>query len=395
MRHLFLKIIFRYTQWISATWTILVLLDLLISKYIGTQHQFTASIFGFFISSAVSTAALNGTQWPIFLRRTSDSIKKFWIFSLAILLFNIAFNGVCYLLVCQFFKMIGIVDALMVLEPIELLWASLLIYTFGLILLWDSKAVQSSSSLRPGRHFLLIGGVYLWLLLMVPIFVFSRLIGYYFAELTLLFYFLFANQFVAGSIQVRDRWKLGIVLSAALSVLLFITFQFGIRYSNGQSTLLGLLVQDKGSQFSEIESIHKPSQWIVWMKNRKDWTPDQVNQALFKLEQLCPPIATDNPLYIDCSEKNPAEKWLSISGRSEESVVLERLASTSVYVRMLGLIGARGQEKFSPEVQEKIQAIFLAPGRLSTVAERTLNRDERDQKNAAGITVQIVNESLR
>lgn len=388
MKHFLFTIANKYARWTLSVWTILFLFEVLISKYAGVDSNLFGTLIGFGVAVFVSATILNQTQWPILWRRTSETIRQFWTGIFAILLMNLVLNGLCWF---SFKSYKGAAASLFETTPLDICWSIILAFTFSLVMLFNQKVMMANNAIKPVRQVLLLAGFYIWLIAIVPLLVYSRLLAYAFAELSLIAIFLFNNPFVLSSITFRTRMRNLCFATAGILVLVGLSYELEILKSSEPSTFLGKIGPTKPWFYSNLEKIDKPSVWINWKNNwystTTDRKPEQMDQALTKLESICPVLPTDSPAVIECTEKNAETVSTVVYGKTEEPVILARLNSSSLYVKLLGVLSARQLEQFSPEIKGKLEEITQSVGRLSSVAEMTLANHNKD--NQVGLRIVV------
>lgn len=388
MKHFLFYIASKYARWSLSLWTILFLFEVLVSKYAGVESNLFGTLFGFGMVVFISAMTMNQTQWPILWRRTSETIRQFWAGIFAILIFNLVLNGLCWVI----FKSYKASAAnLFETTPLDICWSIILAFTFSLVMLFNQKVMMANNALKPVRQVLLLSGFYIWLIAIVPLLVYSRLLAYALAELSLIAIFLFNNQFILGSIIFRTRIRNFCFATVGIFVLIGLSYQLEILKSSAPSDFLGKIGQKKPWFYSDLEKIDKPSVWIDWKNNwystATDRKPEEMDQALTRLESICPVLPTDSPAAIECSEKNAETESTTIYGKTEEPVILARLNSSSLYVKLLGVLSARQLEQLSPEIKGKLVEISQSNGRLSLVAEKTLANHNKD--NQVGLRIVV------
>lgn len=388
MKHFLFNIANKYARWTLSIWTILFLFELLISKYASFEFNLFGTLFGFGLVVFISATMMNQTQWPIFWRRTSETIRQFWAGIFALLIFNLALNGLCWL-IFKTYK--GTTVSLFETTPLDICWAIILVFTFSLVMLFNQRVMMANNALKPARQVLLLAGFYVWLIIIVPLLVYSRLFAYGFAAVFLIGVFLFNNSFILGSIRLRTRIRNFCIATASILILMGVSYELEILKSSEPSTFLGRIGPKKPWFFSDLEKIDKPSVWIDWKNNwfstTTDRKPEQMDQALAKLESICPVLPTDSPAVVECIEKNAETTSTVIYGKTEEPLILARLNSSSFYVRLLGILSARQLEHLSPEIKGKLEEMSRSVGRLNSVAEVTLAYHNKDNKAGLRIVV--------
>lgn len=388
MKHFLFNIASKYARWTFSAWTILFLFEVLVSKYADVHFNLFGTLMGFGLVVFISATTMNQTQWPILWRRTSETIRQFWAGIFAILIFNLVLNGLCWF-IFKTYK--GTATNLFETTPLDICWAIILTFTFSLVMLFNQKVMMANNALKPMRQVLLLAGFYVWLIIIVPLLIYSRLLTYAFAELSLIAVFLFNNQFILGSIIFRTRIRNFCFATVGIFVLMGLSYKLEILKSSEPSTFLGKIGPTKPWFYSDLEKIDKPSVWIDWKKNwystATDRKPEQMDQALTKLESICPVLPTDSPAVVECTEKNAETVSTVIYGKTEESVILARLNSSSLYVKLLGVLSARQLKQLSPAVKGKLEEITQSVGRLSSVAEMTLANHKKN--NQAGLRIVV------
>lgn len=383
MRQFLYDITIRYTRWTILTWTILFLFDVLLSKFAGFSFNFFGTILGFGLGIFMSTILMNQTQWPLFWRRTSETIQQFWLGIFAVLLFNLILNGMSYL-IFQTFRGPSANADIFQSTPLDILWIVIIAFTLGPLMLFDQKALQAKNTLKPARQFLLLLGVYAWMISVVPLFVYSRLLGYTFIEISLVATFLLNNIFILGSIRRQIRIRALAITTTVILFLMVFCYKLEITKSPEPSIFLGKIGPKKIWSFSDLEKVDKPSVWVAWvntwLSTATDINPEHLNQALVKLESICLSQPTDYPAVIECSEKNVDAIDTIIYGKADETIILARLKSANLFVKLLGVLSARQLEYFSPEIEGQLKEISKSAGRLSMVAEKTLVDHKKDNK---------------
>jgi hypothetical protein len=387
MKQFLFNIFKRYGQWIFICWTILFLLDFLIISV--EKARVLTSMYGFLLLGLVVTNSMDNTRWVFYWRRIAPSIKDFWFGVSAVQLFSVLLNGVIYLTISKFYATESIF-----FEPtvIDIFWIFLISFSQSLAIMSDIKSFLTDNSLKPARQLFVLLIVYIWLIIIFQIFSFSRILGYLITEISILCWLLMRNIFVVGSIHKKLRYKAlvySVLASAGLSIGSYV---LALNDFSGSKKILGALEPQKNIQFSEINVVDNPSSWVRWYKQVKLIDEKQSITALAKLEELCPPQPTDTPTIIECFEKNPIEKGVSLRevySIADASQVYQLLQDPHVYSKLLGLIAARGLDELSPEIRDAISTIASSGGRLAPVAELTLASRNKDQKRR--ILIQITN----
>ena len=391
MRHFFLNIFRRYSQWIFSTWMILLLLDFLLSRFAGQQVSALTSIIGFMLCAFVGTISMNSTRWVVYWRRTASSIKEFWLGIFAVQIFSLGLNGAIFFIISRFYGAEEVEGGLFQLTPFDLTWALILAISFSVAVMNDTKAMLANNSLRPSRQIFMLLGIYIWMLVVCPLFLYSHMLGYLVIEISILFWFLIGNTFVLGSIRKAVSRKIlavGIIGSLALSI---ISYAVALKGLPGSERFLGGLGPHKKAQFSELSSIDTPSLWIRWRNQVGTLDTEQTIIALSKLEDICPPQPTDTPTVIQCFEKKPTEEGASLDdsfNSVDASKAIRLLRDAHVYTKLVGLINARGLDELSPDIKEAISALTISGGRLAPVAELTLASHKKGQKRRIRIVIE-------
>ena len=222
------------------------------------------------------------------------------------------------------------------------------------------------------------------------------MLGYAFFEAALISIFLLTNNLVLNSLPRAVLKKSLCVGLGAVVLLVLVSQPFDIKKfqlsPSLQSELQGYFNIEKKWNFGDLEKVETPSQWAAWLNSAAVLSPEQLLKALDKLEAICPAIPTDIPAYITCYEKDPTERAaiIKISTSSSEADILIQLKSPNMYMRLVGLFAARHLEKFSSELTAVLQKIYQTPGRLSSVAEKTLGNVKFEKPS--GVNVRILAE---
>lgn len=387
MKNFLFKIANKYARWSLSIWTLFFVFEVLVTKYLKFDLNVFGSLLGFGMALFISSMSMNQTQWTILWRRTSETIRQFWAGIFAILVFNLVLNGICWL-AFRLYK--GNVANLYETTSLDNCWVIILAFTFSLLMLFNQKAMIANNALKPARQILLMVGIYAWLIIIFPLLVYSRLLAYSFAELSLIAIFLFNNQFILTSISLRTRIRNFCFATVSIVVLMGLSYKLEIEKS-APSEFLGKIGPAKPWFYSDLEKTEKPSAWIEWKRNwfstTTDINPEQMDLALTKLEAICPALPTDSPAEIECTEKNIETTSTVIHGKTEDSVILARLNSSSLYAKLLGVLSARQLEQLSPEIKGKLVEISQTNGRLSLVAEKTLANHNKDNRTGLRIIV--------
>lgn len=97
MKNFLFKIANKYARWSLSIWTLFFVFEVLVTKYLKIDLNVFGSLLGFGMALFISSMSMNQTQWTILWRRTSETIRQFWAGILAILVFNLVLNGICWL----------------------------------------------------------------------------------------------------------------------------------------------------------------------------------------------------------------------------------------------------------------------------------------------------------
>jgi hypothetical protein len=372
MRYLFLKLVQRYAQWILGSWAFFVTIELIYSGFVNRLADIGISSLGYIVGIVVSIAGVQGGRWPAVVRRTSQNIKQFWIFVFGIYLITLLLNGACYLLVRTLFEGPSAQGEFISDSPFHIVWIATITLAGYFTTLFDIRETASLNAANPSKQFWQTMKFFAAITISFGLYFFSNLLGYAFFLSFLLITFFLSNSFIKSSLQPLVRVKAAIASIGLVITLLFSTYAVENKRRSEPSKFLGKIGPKKSIPFSDLEKAESPSQWFSWLQNVSELTSDQVNAALEKLEKICPPTPADDLTVIECFQLNATPKSLRIESKSEENDILKRLNSNSEYVRLLGLVSARGIDTFSTELAAKIDSIKRTQGRLSLVAERTL-----------------------
>lgn len=382
MRHFFLNIFRRYSQWIFSIWLVIGLVDFLICQVAVLRERVLTSILGFILCTLLGTIIFNSTRWVFYWRRTASSIREFWLGILAVQIFSFGLNGAIFFTISRFYGAEAGEGVMYQLTSFDLTWILIIAFSFSFLLINDTKAILANNSFRPFSQILLLLKVYVVMLVTGVIFLYSHLLSYLVIAISILF-FLLGNTFVVGSIRKEVRRKIlagGIVGIFALSA---ISYGAALKALPGSKRFIGSLGPQQKAQFSDINSIDTPSLWVRWFNEVGTLDAEQTIMALSKLEDLCPPQLTDTPRIIECFEEKAtaSEAVLDYSSNSfDTSQVLRLLRNPHVYVKLVGLMNARGLDALTPEIEDAISALSISGGRLASVAELTLASPKKSQK---------------
>lgn len=385
MNHFYFQIAKRYAALSLTVWTIFIVLDFLLGKLSNDGTVLMTSLVGFLIAVTLTSLTGNSWRWVQFWRRSSQSIRQFWFFVFAIHLFSLGFNGALFYLATKLFSGSELISANLTPSASDVIWVAVLAFSVSLLMTVDVRTMAANSSLKPTRQLLNVLGLYVLILIFLPLFAYSRLLAYAFAELSILIVFLLQNSLVLTSIRRPVRiCSMGV---GAGFVLLLSMFSVLIEYKGPTHTsaFLGKIGPQRKWLFADIESLVRPSDWISWFSSAQQLNSAQMVQALLKLESLCPPGPTDAPTLIECHEKMPSQQNLTVT--SGDINFLEYLESPSEYVKLVGLLKARELAEFPPELKEKIEKLSRSPGRLSPVAEMTSAQHAKGRSSKLRIVV--------
>ena len=391
MMHFFLGIFKKYIQWILKIWIVVLLLDLLLDLLMGKptveKANLVNSIACLMFCIMCGTLSMN---WIVFWRRMASSIKEFWLTLFVVQIFNFGINIAIFLLISKIYGVQEFETQLFQSTGFDSVWALIIFFSTNFVLMNINQAQLTQNAHNLSNRFIKIIGIYFWLIILFFVFSYSRLLGYFLAEISILLWFLHANTLVLGSIQKSVRLKIqagGVICILAFTVSSYV---FAKNGSESSQSFLGSLVSQKKTHYTDLQFVDTPSSWVRWFKQVGVLETDQKIAAIAKLEALCPPQPTDTPTTIECFEKNPTENGLSFGGRIENadsSKVSRYLSDSHVYVKLLGLMHARGLSEFSPEIKEAISALAISGGRLSPVAELTLRSENKNQKSHIRINI--------
>lgn len=388
MKIFIFDILKRYSRITILMWGVLFLVDALGRHFFKEEGVFFGSIFSIGIVSFLSSTVMAQSRWLVFWRRTSESIRQYWVTVSLILLFNLMLNYMCYLIL---FKVAGGGDFLLDdFNPTkaDVLWLTLILISCNFTMLIDYKVVQTNLTIRPALQGVLFVGIYLWIILFFFVLFYSRLLGYAFIEVSLLTYFFYRNSFVLSSILPSIRNK-SLIVGLCFVILAATTSYLTEKYSDNPSDILGYFGPKKVWNFSESDfaKVDSPNALFPYLYHAKKLTSSQLLQALTKLETLCPRSSTDYPTVIDCFDKIPSEDDNCICSKLEESELHQFLDSDLEYAKLVGLLEARSIDIFSEKTKQKIEIISRQPGNLSPVALKTLASHGKDKKPKVRIRI--------
>lgn len=385
MKYFLGKIALRYIKYSLVIWLFLILVDLLLEKVFGDKAYLFSSMFGFFGANFFSTILMNSTRWPLFWRRASGSIFKFWSGICGILFSILSFNFVVHLLVLEIVLVKGDISKLFAITIFDQIWAIFLIYLFCISSIFDAKAHLANTALKPAKQFTIVLVIYAYMIILFAAMAYSRVIAYPLGSILLLGHIFLQNSFVLLSIQKKTRLKyfsLGVVATIAFSI---VSYEMEMSRSLGTSSFLGKLGQEKKWNYTDIEKVNKASSWVNWwnagiLAKYKYSNEDKLN-ALEKLESLCPPIPNDHPSVVLCFENDISDSQLEavVYGEPDEKIVLSQIASSRHYIKLLGLLSARQIKDLSSELKTKLKEISDTPGRLGPIAEKTLVQERTER----------------
>ncbi len=369
-----MKIAARYVRFTLTLWAFAVFCDLIIFKLYG-QTSLRFLIICVFFSTVVVSGLMNQSRWVDLWRRNSRNVRHFWAGILFVLLLNLLANVAAYFGTSRFFGHTD--DLFSSMSTMEVLVLLLVIYTFSLATVFDPSTLLERQKMRPARQLFGTIGIFIWLFIFFPLFVYSRLLGYAFLEISFLSWFFLKNGFLKFSVRRTVRMRMLMASVATLAVLMTITYRIEVRKPFGDHGLLGFIGPKQAWAFSDLEKIERPSEWVQWVKHSKLLTTEDLIASLEKLQQICPAQASDSPATIECLEAQADYSSVAIpsertGGETTEEQIHQLLASPLEYAKLTGLMFARGLSGFSPDLRTKIEAIGGSSGNLSPVAQVTL-----------------------
>lgn len=390
MKHFFLNIFKRYSQWIFSTWGTYLLLIFAMSKLNSESVTDLLLGLGFMLCSFVATILMSGTRWIVFWRNVASNLKEFWLGVFAVQIFSIVLNGTIFLVVSRFY-VTGAQAEPFQLTSFDFMWGLIIAFSLSVTIMDDTKVMLANNSLRQSSQFFMSLGIYIFMLVVFPLLLYSRLLFYLVIEISILFWFLMRNTFVLGSIRKTTRHKFLLV-----SVLVSLVFSIGsyvlaLDGLSGSQRFLGVLGPQKKTQFSELNSVDTPSLWVRWFSQVEVLDVQQTIIALSKLEDLCPPRPTDMPTIIQCFEKEPTNEGKSFNYPSlsvDASKVSLLLRDPHIYSKLFGLMAARSLNDFTTDINDAISSLAISGGRLAPVAELTLASHQKGQKGRISIVIE-------
>ncbi len=385
------KIAARYVRLTVTLWAIAVFCDLIVSKLYGSDTpRILTSVICVLFSTLLASGLMNQSRWVDLWRRKSRNVRNFWAVIAFVLLLNLLANVGAYFLTTRF---LGRTDELFsAMSAVEVLVVLILVYTFSLISVFDPRMLLERQKMRPARQLFGMMGVFIWLFIFFPLFVYSRLLGYSFLEVSLLCWFFLKNGFLKFSVRRVVRTRMLLVSLAVLLLLTTTVYQIEVRKPDHAFGLLGFLVPKKEWLFTNLETIDRPSEWVNWVKHSKNLSTEELIASLAKLQEICPAQPSDSPSIIQCLEARadysnsmiPNERT---GGETTEDQIHQLLASPLEYSQLTGLMLARGLSGFSSELKRKIENIGNTPGNLSPVAQVTMETHSATSRNRVRIII--------
>lgn len=377
-----LDIIKRYSRFTILFWVTLILLDVLMRHFLKQEGAFWGSVFSIGIASFTGSTMMAQTRWMMFWRRTSESIRQFWITIAVVLLFNVMLNFGCYFVSLKLAGGIDIAIQAYKLSYADIFWITLILISLNFVMLMDYKIMQANQSLKPARQAVMMIGVYVWLILAAVAIAYSKLLGYAFVEVSLLAYFGYNNSFLNSSILPKVRNRI-LIIGVGFVILSAATFILIEKNKNTPSSLLGKLDPQeltKNWGVSDLEKVTTVPALLEYFRNYRDSNSSELMQAIQKIELLCPRETTDYPACITCWDKELSyPNGIAIGSKIEDGELHRFLDSQSEYAKLIGLLGARRFDAIPPDIQKKIENISNQPGNLSPVALKTLAQHGKDK----------------
>ncbi len=385
------KVAARYVRLTATLWAIAVFCDLIISKLYGPETPRTlTSIICVLFSTMLASGLMNQSRWVDLWRRNSRNVRHFWAVIGFVLLLNLLANVGAYFLTTRF---LGRTDELFsAMSNTEIFVILLVVYTFSLATVFDPRMLLERQKMRPARQLFGMMGVFIWLFIFFPLFVYSRLLGYTFLEISLLSWFFLKNGFLKFSVGRALRTRMLLASLAVLLVLTTTVYQIEVRKPKRAFGLLGFLGPKQEWLFKNLETIERPSEWVHWVKNSNNLSTEELIASLAKLQEICPAQPSDSPAIIQCLEARTDYSSTMIpnertGGETTEDQIHQLLASPLEYSKLTGLILARGLSGFSSDLKRKIENIGNTPGNLSPVAQVTLETHSSTSRDRVRIII--------